>query len=146
VAIPEPFPNGWRALCHGARGNIGALFWQMACSMPQGTWRSQSSQLTKYYSSMKLTIAHPLFFAHLQVALLFSNSFICSLMCFSPVFFYQTPPRILILPQRTQPSVSCLVLPKHKQASGGWQVESTAQPRMFFSPLVCLAVRHGNRA
>jgi hypothetical protein len=25
VATPEPFPDGWRALCHGARGDIRIL-------------------------------------------------------------------------------------------------------------------------
>jgi hypothetical protein len=39
---------------------------------------------------MKLTIAQPLFFAHLQAALLFSNSLFCSLMCFRPVFVSDT--------------------------------------------------------
>jgi hypothetical protein len=43
VATPEPFPGGWCVLCYEARGNTGALFWQMACSMPRGTWRSQRS-------------------------------------------------------------------------------------------------------
>jgi hypothetical protein len=43
VATPEPFPGRWRALCHGARGDTGALSWRMACSVPRVTWRSQSS-------------------------------------------------------------------------------------------------------
>jgi hypothetical protein len=41
-ATPEPFPCGWQALCHGACGNTGALFWRMACFVPRGTWQSQS--------------------------------------------------------------------------------------------------------
>jgi hypothetical protein len=42
MATPEPFPGGWRTLCHGARGDTGALFCRVVCSVPQGTWRSQS--------------------------------------------------------------------------------------------------------
>jgi hypothetical protein len=40
VATPEPFLGGSHALYHGAHGDIGALFWWVACSVPQGTWRS----------------------------------------------------------------------------------------------------------
>jgi hypothetical protein len=43
VVTLEPFPGGWHALCHGACGDTEALFWWVACSVPQGTWRSQSS-------------------------------------------------------------------------------------------------------
>jgi hypothetical protein len=43
VATPEPFPGGWRAMCHGAHGGTGALSWQVACSVPRDTWRSQNS-------------------------------------------------------------------------------------------------------
>jgi hypothetical protein len=43
MTIPEPFPSGWHALCHGARGDTGTLFWRVACFLPRGTWRSQSS-------------------------------------------------------------------------------------------------------
>jgi hypothetical protein len=35
LATPEPFPGGWLALCHGAHGDTGALFWQVACSVPR---------------------------------------------------------------------------------------------------------------
>jgi hypothetical protein len=37
VVTLEPFPGGWRALCHGARGDTEALFWQVVCSVPWGT-------------------------------------------------------------------------------------------------------------
>jgi hypothetical protein len=40
VATPEPFPGGWHVVCHGARGDIRALFWRVECSMPRGTWQS----------------------------------------------------------------------------------------------------------
>jgi hypothetical protein len=43
VATPEPFLGRWHAMCHGAHGDTGALSWQVACSVPQGTWRSYSS-------------------------------------------------------------------------------------------------------
>jgi hypothetical protein len=43
VATPELFLGWWCALCHGTCGDTGALYWWMACSMPQGTWQSQSS-------------------------------------------------------------------------------------------------------
>jgi hypothetical protein len=39
VATLEPFPGGWRSLCHGVCGDTGALFWWVACFVPQGTWR-----------------------------------------------------------------------------------------------------------
>jgi hypothetical protein len=42
VATLEPFPSGWRALCHGARGDTGALLWRVSCSVPRGMWQSQS--------------------------------------------------------------------------------------------------------
>jgi hypothetical protein len=42
MATPEPFPSRWHALCRGARGDTGALFWRVACSVPWGTWWSQS--------------------------------------------------------------------------------------------------------
>jgi hypothetical protein len=45
VATPEPFPGRWRALCHGTRGDTGALSWQVARSVPQGTWRHRSPLL-----------------------------------------------------------------------------------------------------
>jgi hypothetical protein len=35
VTTPKPFPDGWHTLCHGARGDTGALFWQVACSVPR---------------------------------------------------------------------------------------------------------------
>jgi hypothetical protein len=34
VVTPDPFPGGWCALCHGACGDTGALFWRVACSVP----------------------------------------------------------------------------------------------------------------
>jgi hypothetical protein len=43
VTTPEPSLGEWHALCHGARGDTGALSWWVACSVPQGTWQSQSS-------------------------------------------------------------------------------------------------------
>jgi hypothetical protein len=42
VATPKLFPGGWRALCHGAYDDTGALFWWVACSVPCDMWRSQS--------------------------------------------------------------------------------------------------------
>jgi hypothetical protein len=42
VVTLEPFPGGWHALCRGASGDTGALFWRVAWSVPRGTWRSQS--------------------------------------------------------------------------------------------------------
>jgi hypothetical protein len=43
VATPEPFPSRWHAWCLRARGDTRALFWWVACSVPRGTWQSQSS-------------------------------------------------------------------------------------------------------
>jgi hypothetical protein len=45
VTTPKPFPGRWCVVCHGARGDIGALSWRVACSVPVpwGTWWSQSS-------------------------------------------------------------------------------------------------------
>jgi hypothetical protein len=40
VVTSKPFPGGWCALCHGARGDTGALFWQVMCYVPRGTWQS----------------------------------------------------------------------------------------------------------
>jgi hypothetical protein len=37
VATPKPFSGGWRALCHGARGDTRALSYQVACYVPRGT-------------------------------------------------------------------------------------------------------------
>jgi hypothetical protein len=34
VATLEPFPGRWHALCHGVRGDTGALSWRVACSVP----------------------------------------------------------------------------------------------------------------
>jgi hypothetical protein len=61
MVTPEPSPVGWWGRCHGVRGDTGALhtgrwIWSrgtredigalsrwVACPMPWGTWRSQSS-------------------------------------------------------------------------------------------------------
>jgi hypothetical protein len=61
LLTPKPFPAGWWARCHRARGDIralhtgrrvwsrgtrvdiGALPWRVACLVPRGTWRCQSS-------------------------------------------------------------------------------------------------------
>jgi hypothetical protein len=42
VVTPKPFPGRWHALCHGVHDDTEALFWSVACSVPQGMWRSQS--------------------------------------------------------------------------------------------------------
>jgi hypothetical protein len=43
MATPEPSHTGRRVWNHGTRGDTGALSGRVACPMPHGTWRCQSS-------------------------------------------------------------------------------------------------------
>jgi hypothetical protein len=42
MATLEPSLGEWHTWCLGARGDTGALYWWVACSVPRDTWQSQS--------------------------------------------------------------------------------------------------------
>jgi hypothetical protein len=43
VVTPEPFPDGWHALCRGESGDTGALFWRVVCSVPRARGGAKAS-------------------------------------------------------------------------------------------------------
>jgi hypothetical protein len=45
MVTPEPFPTGWRAWWHRARGDTRALLHREAGLEPRDTWRHQSPSL-----------------------------------------------------------------------------------------------------